>query len=158
RRACAPCRRSCSDRRFDRGAPSAPPRTVSGIGSPGPRYRKTARCATQYRSAMAQRDHYEILGVTRSSTQEEIKIAFRKLASQHHPAKNPGDAEAVVRFKEVNASYQVLSAPNRRAMYDRFGHRAEDASSPFGQNGPFAGGVIDINDIAIDGILGDILG
>jgi molecular chaperone DnaJ len=107
---------------------------------------------------MAQRDHYEILGVTRTSTQEEIKIAFRKLASQNHPDKNPGDAEAVVRFKEINASYQVLSDPNRRAMYDRFGHRAEDASSPFGQNGPFAGGVIDINDIAIDGILGDILG
>ena len=64
----------------------------------------------------------------------------------------------MVRFKEINASYQVLSDPNRRAMYDRFGHRAEDAGSPFGQNGPFAGGVVDISDIAIDGILGDILG
>ena len=82
---------------------------------------------------MAQRDHYEVLGVTRTASQEEIKVAFRKLAIQHHPDKNPGDAEAVIRFKEINASYQVLSDPNRRAMYDRFGHRAEDASSPFGR-------------------------
>jgi len=107
---------------------------------------------------MAQRDHYEVLGVARGATQEEIKAAFRKLAALHHPDKNPGDSEAVVRFKEINASYQVLGDPNRRAMYDRLGHAAEDGSSPFGPNGPFAGGVVDISDIAIDGILGDILG
>jgi molecular chaperone DnaJ len=107
---------------------------------------------------MAQRDHYEVLGVSRSATQEEIKAAFRKLASQHHPDKNPTDDGATGRFKEVNAAYQVLSDPNRRAMYDRFGHRAEDAASPFGPNGPFAGGVVDISDIAVDGILGDLLG
>lgn len=104
------------------------------------------------------RDHYEVLGIARGATHDEVKIAFRKLAVVYHPDKNPGDAQAVVRFKEINASYQVLSDPNRRSMYDRFGHRAEDASSPFGQNGPFAGGVVDISDIAIDGILGDILG
>jgi molecular chaperone DnaJ len=107
---------------------------------------------------MAQRDHYEVLGVARGATQDEIKSAFRKLAAQYHPDKNPGDAEAVVRFKEINASYQVLSDPNRRAMYDRLGHAAEDGGSPFGPNGPFAGGVVDISDIAFDGILGDILG
>jgi molecular chaperone DnaJ len=107
---------------------------------------------------MAQRDHYEVLGIARGATQDEVKAAFRKLAAQHHPDKNPGDAQAVARFKEINASYQVLSDPNRRAMYDRFGHGAEDGGSPFGPNGPFAGGVVDISDIAIDGILGDILG
>ena len=107
---------------------------------------------------MAQRDHYEVLGVQRSASEIEIKAAFRKLASQHHPDKNPNHADAVIRFKEINASYQVLSDPNRRSMYDRLGHRAEDGSSPFGPNGPFAGGVVDISDIAIDGILGDILG
>ena len=107
---------------------------------------------------MAQRDHYEILGVTKGATPEEIKAAFRKLASQHHPDRNPDDPKASVRFKELNASYQVLSDPQRRAMYDRFGHRAEESGSPFASSGPFAGGVIDFSDIAVDGILGDLLG
>jgi molecular chaperone DnaJ len=105
-----------------------------------------------------ERDHYEVLGITRTATHEEIKIAFRRLASTHHPDKNPDDPRAAVRFKEINASYQVLSDPQRRAMYDRFGHRAEEPGSPFGQGGPFAGGVVDISDIAFDGILGDLLG
>ncbi|HEX7667217.1 MAG TPA: molecular chaperone DnaJ [Polyangiaceae bacterium] len=107
---------------------------------------------------MADRDHYEVLQVSRTATAEEIKISFRKLASQHHPDKNAGDPQASIRFKEINASYQVLSDPQRRAMYDRFGHNAEAAGSPFASGGPFAGGVIDINDIAVDGILGDLLG
>ncbi len=105
-----------------------------------------------------QRDHYDVLGITRGASPEEIKAAFRKLASQHHPDRNPDDPKAGVRFKEVNASYQVLSDPQRRAMYDRLGHRAEAPGSPFGANGPFAGGVVDMSDINIDGILGDLLG
>ncbi len=104
------------------------------------------------------RDHYEVLGVSRSATADELKAAFRKLAQQHHPDKNPDDPHAAVRFKEINASYQVLSDPQRRAMYDRFGHRAEDSGSPFSATGPFSGGVVDISDIAFDGILGDLLG
>lgn len=104
------------------------------------------------------RDHYEVLGVSRGATPEEIKAAFRKLASQHHPDKNDGDPGAATRFKEINAAYQVVSDPQRRAMYDRFGHRAEEPGSPFGSGGPFAGGVVDFGDIAIDGILGDLLG
>src|SRR5580704_14863038 len=104
------------------------------------------------------RDHYEVLGVHRQATAEELKIAFRRLASQHHPDRNPNDPHAAFRFKEINASYQVLSDPQRRAMYDRFGHRAEEPGSPFGSGGPFAGGVVDISDIAFDGILGDLLG
>jgi molecular chaperone DnaJ len=109
-------------------------------------------------SPTASRDHYEVLGVARGASQDEIKLAFRRLASQHHPDKNPNDPHAHVRFKEINASYQVLCDPQRRAMYDRFGHRAEEPGSPFGQGGPFAGGVVDISDIAFDGILGDLLG
>lgn len=107
---------------------------------------------------MSQRDHYEVLGLVRGASPEEIKAAFRKLAAIHHPDKNPTDPSAGDRFKEINASYQVLSDPQRRQMFDRFGHRAEEGGSPFGPNGPFAGGVVDISDIAIDGILGDILG
>jgi molecular chaperone DnaJ len=104
------------------------------------------------------RDHYEVLGVERTATAEEIKIAFRKLAVQHHPDRNPGDPRAAIRFKEINASHQVLSDPQRRAMYDRFGHGAEGSGSPFGSGGPFAGGVVDIGDLNFDGILGDLLG
>jgi molecular chaperone DnaJ len=105
-----------------------------------------------------QRDHYEVLGISKGATPEEIKAAFRKLAAVHHPDRNPDDPKASVRFKELNASYQVLSDPQRRAMYDRFGFRAEEAGSPFASSGPFAGGVVDFSDIAIDGILGDLLG
>jgi molecular chaperone DnaJ len=107
---------------------------------------------------MAERDHYEVLGVGRNATAEELKAAFRKLASQHHPDKNPGDEKAAHRFKEINAAYQVLSDPNRRKMYDRFGHRAEEPGSPFGSSGPFAGGVVDFSEMHFDGILGDLLG
>lgn len=107
---------------------------------------------------MAQRDHYDTLGVAKSAGQDDIKAAFRKLAAQHHPDRNPDDPEAAVRFKEINAAWQVLSDPQRRSMYDRFGHRAEESGSPFGQGGPFAGGVVDFSEIAVDGILGDLLG
>src|SRR5688572_20479734 len=106
----------------------------------------------------SQRDHYEVLGVPRTASQDEIKAAFRRLAAQHHPDRNPDDPKAATRFKEINAAYQVLSDPQRRAMYDRFGHRAEDPGSPFATGGPFAGGVVDFSEIAIDGILGDLLG
>jgi molecular chaperone DnaJ len=107
---------------------------------------------------MPQRDHYEVLGVHRDAAPEEIKSAFRKLAGQCHPDRNPGDPHAHERFKEVNLAYQVLSDENRRSLYDRLGHRAEEPGSPFGAGGPFAGGFVDISDIAIDGILGDLLG
>ena len=106
----------------------------------------------------SQRDHYEVLGIGRDASADEIKGAFRKAAAKAHPDRNPDDPSASTRFKELNAAYQVLSDPQRRAMYDRFGHRAENPGSPFGASGPFAGGVVDISDIAIDGILGDLLG
>ncbi|MCL2722844.1 MAG: molecular chaperone DnaJ [Polyangiaceae bacterium] len=107
---------------------------------------------------MSHRDHYEVLGVVRTATQEEIKAAFRKQAAIHHPDRNPDDPKAAARFKELNAAYQVLGDPQRRAMYDRFGHRAEEPGSPFASSGPFAGGVVDFSEIAFDGILGDLLG
>jgi molecular chaperone DnaJ len=107
---------------------------------------------------MPQRDHYEVLGVRRDATPEEIKSAFKKLASQCHPDRNQNDPAAHERFKEINHANQVLSDENRRSMYDKFGHRAEEPGSPFGASGPFPGGYVDISDIAIDGILGDLLG
>ena len=107
---------------------------------------------------MTQRDHYEVLGVHRGAAPEEIKSAFKKLAAQYHPDRNQGDPTSHERFKEINLAYQVLSDENRRSLYDRLGHRAEEPGSPFGAGGPFAGGFVDISDIAIDGILGDLLG
>lgn len=107
---------------------------------------------------MAQRDHYEVLGVGRDSSPEEIKSAFKKLVGKWHPDRHPNDPGAHERFKEITLAYQVLSDEGRRSMYDRFGHRAEEPGSPFGAGGPFPGGFVDISDIAIDGILGDLLG
>ena len=107
------------------------------------------------------RDPYDILGVDRSATQDEIKSAFRRMASQHHPDKNPGDDGAHQRFKEVNAAYQILSDPQKRAAFDRYGEAAiSGGGGPAGAQGnPFAGGVpFDMGDLNIDGIFGDLLG
>src|SRR5262249_55342096 len=70
------------------------------------------------------RDYYEVLGVSRSCGDEDLKKAYRKLALKYHPDKNPGDAEAEERFKEIGEAYQILADPDRRARYDRFGHAA----------------------------------
>jgi molecular chaperone DnaJ len=70
---------------------------------------------------MPSRDFYEVLGVTRSATEVDLKKAYRQLALQYHPDRNPGDKQAEERFKEVNEAYAVLSDPDRRAQYDRFG-------------------------------------
>jgi molecular chaperone DnaJ len=73
---------------------------------------------------MAKRDYYDILGVSRTAKDAEIKAAFRKLAMQHHPDRNPGDIECEHRFKELNEAYDVLKDGDKRAAYDRFGHAA----------------------------------
>ena len=73
---------------------------------------------------MSKRDYYEVLGVTRSCTEVELKAAFRKLAMQHHPDRNPDDKDCEHRFKEINEAYDVLKDGDKRAAYDRFGHAA----------------------------------
>ncbi len=73
---------------------------------------------------MSKRDYYEVLGVSRTVTEVELKTTFRKLAMQYHPDRNPGDTEAETRFKEINEAYQTLSDAEKRAAYDRFGHAA----------------------------------
>jgi molecular chaperone DnaJ len=73
---------------------------------------------------MSKRDYYEVLGVSRTCTEVELKSAFRKLAMQHHPDRNPGDADCEHKFKEINEAYDVLKDGDKRAAYDRFGHAA----------------------------------
>ena len=71
---------------------------------------------------MSKRDYYEILNVTRSASSEEIKKAYRKVAMQFHPDRNPGDKSAEEKFKEAAEAYEVLSDADKKAQYDRFGH------------------------------------
>src|SRR5664280_1597643 len=73
---------------------------------------------------MSKRDYYEVLGVARTCGEAELKAAFRKLAMQHHPDRNPGDTECEHKFKELNEAYDVLKDGDKRAAYDRFGHAA----------------------------------
>lgn len=88
------------------------------------------------------RDFYEILGVTKSATKEELKKAYRKMALKYHPDRNK-EADAESKFKEVNEAYEILSNDQKRASYDQFGHQAFDPSSGFGgsanagRSGPF---------------------
>ena len=92
------------------------------------------------------RDYYEVLGVSRNATDEEIKKAYRKKAIQYHPDKNPGDKEAEEKFKEAAEAYDVLSNKEKRAKYDQFGHAGLE-----GQAGPdFSGGFGNLNDILRD--------
>src|ERR1700735_4711924 len=95
-------------------------------------------------------DYYEVLGVSRECTEQELKSAYRKQALKYHPDRNPGNHAAEEKFKEASEAYQVLCDPDKRAAYDRFGH-AGLGSQGFG-GGPFAGGV-DLGDI-----FGDLFG
>jgi molecular chaperone DnaJ len=87
---------------------------------------------------MAKRDYYEVLGVGRSADEKELKSAFRKLAKQHHPDANPDGKASEQKFKEINEAYDVLKDPQKRAAYDRFGHRAFEGG--MGGQGPFTHG------------------
>ena len=93
---------------------------------------------------MAKRDYYEVLGVSKNASDDEIKKAYRKLAVKYHPDRNPGDKEAEAKFKEINEAHEVLSDKQKRARYDQFGHAGVGGASgnPFGGGGagnPFGG-------------------
>src|SRR6266852_6551959 len=78
---------------------------------------------------MAKRDYYEVLGVQRGASEADMKAAYRKLAMQHHPDRNPGDKDCEHRFKELNEAYDVLKDEQKRAAYERFGHAAFESGS-----------------------------
>lgn len=98
-----------------------------------------------------------MLGVDRSATAAEIKSAFKKQAARHHPDRNPDDPGAAQRFKELNAAYQILSDPKKRAVFDRFGAAGLGGGGAPGPGG-FQGVPIDLSELNIDGIFGDLLG
>jgi molecular chaperone DnaJ len=100
---------------------------------------------------LAKRDYYEVLGINRNATDDEIKKAFRSLAKKYHPDLNPGDENAEAKFKEINEAYNVLINPETRAQYDQFGH-----AGPTGQGfGGFDfGGIEDIFDMFFGGGFG----
>ena len=96
------------------------------------------------------RDYYEVLGVSKSATKDEIKKAYRKLAMQYHPDRNPGDKVAEEKFKEAAEAYEVLSDDQKRQRYDQFGHAGVSGA---GGSGGFS---MDIEDIFSN--FGDIFG
>jgi len=96
------------------------------------------------------RDYYEILGVTRAASEQDLKSAYRRLAHQHHPDKNQGDPHAEEKFKEAAEAYAVLSDPEQRRRYDRFGHAGVSSAASAAWGAPGFGGIEDI--------LGDLFG
>ena len=105
-----------------------------------------------------QRDYYEVLGIERTASNGEVASAYRKLAVKYHPDKNPGDEEAVLRFKECAEAFEVLSDDDKRSRYDRYGHAGLEGAGD-------APHFTDINDIFDhfsevfgDGVFGDLFG
>src|ERR1700761_6977820 len=97
---------------------------------------------------MAKQDYYELLGVQRGASADDLKRAYRKLAMQFHPDRNPGDKQAEAKFKEVSEAYDVLKDDQKRGAYDRFGHAAFEQGGGGGGMGGF--------DFSATGDLGDI--
>ena len=101
--------------------------------------------------ADTKRDYYEVLGLAKGASDDEIKKAYRKLAKQYHPDLHPGDAECEANFKELNEAYEILSDADKRAKYDQFGHAAFDPNAGFGGfDGGFGGGFGGFGDIFED--------
>ena len=105
---------------------------------------------------MAKRDYYEVLGVEKTATVEEIKKAYRQKAIQYHPDRNPGNKEAEEKFKEAAEAYEVLSNADKRARYDQFGHAGVDGAAGAGGFGGFGGQGMSMDDIF--SMFGDIFG
>ena len=101
---------------------------------------------------MTKRDFYEVLGVAKSASADEIKKAYRKVAMQFHPDRNPGDKSAEDKFKEAAEAYEILSDQDRRAQYDRFGHAGVAGNG----RGGYGGGNMNMDDIFSQ--FGDIFG
>ncbi len=106
---------------------------------------------------MAKRDYYEILGVSRNASKDELKKAYRRLAMKYHPDRNQNDKEAEEKFKEAKEAYDVLSDEQKRAAYDQFGHAGVDPSAAAGGPGPGGFGGANFSDVFGD-IFGDIFG
>lgn len=107
---------------------------------------------------MSQRDYYEVLGVAKTATAEDLKKAYRRCAMRHHPDRNPGDKEAEARFKECQQAYGVLSDPAKRSLYDRLGHAAF-AQGGAGSSGPSGGfGGPGMDDVDLSAVFGDLFG
>jgi len=104
---------------------------------------------------MSKRDYYEVLGVSKQASADEIKKAYRKIAMQFHPDRNPGDKAAEEKFKEAAEAYEILSSPDKKAQYDRFGHSMGNAGRPGGGGGQGFGGM-NMEDIFSN--FGDIFG
>ena len=106
---------------------------------------------------MSKRDYYEVLGVSKGANKEEIKKAYRKMALQYHPDRNPDNKEAEGKFKEASEAAEVLLDDNKRARYDQLGHAGVENQGGFGSGSGFGGEFSDLSDIFGD-IFGDILG
>ena len=83
------------------------------------------------------RDYYEVLGLEKGASEDQIKSAFRKMAMKYHPDRNPGDKSAEEKFKEINEAYSVLSDPDKKEKYDRFGFAGVDPNSAYSGGGGF---------------------
>ncbi len=106
---------------------------------------------------MAKRDYYNVLGVQRGASEQDLKAAFRRLAKEHHPDKNKGDAKSEQQFKEIAEAYEALKDPQKRAAYDQFGHAAFENGGRGGQGGfgpDFANSMSDI----FDDLFGEFMG
>ncbi|EDJ88522.1 heat shock protein [Haemophilus influenzae 22.1-21] len=96
--------------------------------------------ATNYKITMAKKDYYEVLGLQKGASENDIKRAYKRLASKHHPDKNQGSKEAEEKFKEINEAYEVLGDDQKRAAYDQYGHAAfEQGGGAGGFGGGFGG-------------------